>query len=114
MIDRAERQGQIFARELENEENPELLDIWKAITALTDKFESELDELIEELALDKIAGPSSIDDEEADEIRTLELDSTKDYLKEIILRENILGDELDDGLDYLPEHNSVYDTIIEG
>jgi len=110
MQDRAERRGQIFARELENEENPELLSIWNAVTALTDKFESELDELLTELALDKIAGPTSWDSEVTDKVRDLELKSTIHHLKEIILRENILGDEIDDELDWLPQHGMVYDT----
>lgn len=111
---RAKRQGQIYARELFNEEHLEILPTWIKITELTDKFESEIDELLEELALDKIAAPASIDDEDSDELRTLEFENTKRHLLEIILRENILGEEINDGLDYQPRHGMVYDLRLEG
>lgn len=107
--EQAKRQGQINARVLLNSEHPELLDIWKAITSLVDRFESEIDDLTEELALDQIPGPTSNESPEIAEHRNWELESTKRHLLEIILREQILGEEIDDELEYNPIHRMVYD-----
>lgn len=106
-----------IARELYDNENPELLDIWKAITSLTDKFESELDDLLDEIAIDGIAAPTSADDPEKYEERSNRaLENIRRALKEIVLKENILGEEpsFGEGIEFSPIHNMHYDTRLEG